>query len=81
MLFLADRLREEVGAARVSAFVTSHVVFFLVHQAAHDAAADCAAGAVQAAWHGQIDVWPSIPAAVYHAHAPDGARWIVKRRW
>lgn len=57
--FLADRLGEEIGAARVDAFATPHVVFLLAHQGVHEAAADRAAAAVQAAWHGQIDVWPS----------------------
>jgi hypothetical protein len=62
--FLADRLGEEVGAARVNAFATPHVAFFLAHHAAHQAAADRATVAVQATWRGQIDVWPSVPAAV-----------------
>ena len=54
--FLAERFGEEVGAARVSAFTTSHVVFYLAQQPVHQAAAERAADAVSAAWHGQIEV-------------------------
>ena len=61
--FLADRLGEEIGAARVNAFATPHVVFLLAHQGVHEAACHRAVAAVQAAWHGQIDVRPSIPTA------------------
>jgi hypothetical protein len=62
--FLADCLGDELGAPRVGAFVTPYVVFFLVQQSVHGAALENAAAAVPAKWHGQINVWPPIPAAV-----------------
>jgi len=64
--FLADRLAEELGAAEVSAFVTSHVVFFLVQQPGHRRALAAASESVRSKWHGQIEVW----AGPIHA-APD----------
>jgi len=56
--FLADRLRDEIGAPRVEGFATSHVAFFLVHQAGHSAAIEKAVETVQSKWSGQIDIWP-----------------------
>lgn len=62
--FLADRLRDELGAPRVEGFATPYVGFFLVHQAAHSTALEKGAEAVQAKWPWQIDLWSSFQPAV-----------------
>jgi hypothetical protein len=62
--FLADRLRDELGAPCVEGFATPHVAFFLVHQARHRAAVENAAATVQSNWSEQIDIWPAVQPAV-----------------
>jgi hypothetical protein len=56
--FLADRIAEELGCSRVTAFRTSHVAFFLAQQPAHFQALDGAAIAIAAQWPRQIEPWP-----------------------
>jgi hypothetical protein len=56
--FLADRIAEELGCSRVSAFRTPHVAFFLAQQPAHHEALDRVAPAVAAQWPRQIEPWP-----------------------
>lgn len=62
--FLAERLREELGAPRVEGFATPYVAFFLVHQVGHSAALEKAVQTVQSKWSRQIDVWPPVQVAV-----------------
>jgi hypothetical protein len=62
--FLADRLRDELGAPCVKGFATPHVAFFLVHQARHGGAIDRAVETVQSKWSDQIDIWPPVQIAV-----------------
>jgi hypothetical protein len=56
--FLAERIAEELGGPRVSAFKTPYVAFFLAEQPTHTAALRGAAAAVAARWLGQIAPWP-----------------------
>jgi hypothetical protein len=56
--FLADRIGEELGCARVTAFRTSHVAFFLAQQPAHYPAFEGLASAVGKQWLRQIEPWP-----------------------
>ena len=56
--YLADRIAEELGCVRVSAFKTSHVAFFLAQQSAHFRVLEGVAPAVAARWPGQIEPWP-----------------------
>jgi len=51
--FLADRLRDELGAPRVEGLATPYVAFFLVHQAAHSVAFEKAVETVQSKWSGR----------------------------
>jgi len=62
--FLADRLRDELGAPCVEGFATPHVAFFLVRQDRHRAAVEKAAATVQSNWSEQIDIWPAVQQAV-----------------
>jgi len=62
--FLAHCLSAELQAAVVTAFVTAHVAFFVVHQSRHQVALQEAATAVGSTWRGQIDVWPQTTGAV-----------------
>ena len=55
--FLADRISEELACARVTAFKTPHVAFFLAQQPAHYPALHGVEEAVAASWPGQIEVW------------------------
>jgi hypothetical protein len=56
--FLAERIGEELGCARVTAFKTPYVAFFLAKQPAHAQALHATAAAVAAGWAGQIEPWP-----------------------
>lgn len=71
--FLAERLGDELQAARVTGLATPHVAFFLVHQAHHDAALEKAVEAVQTRWAGQIEAWPTIRGSGLTRAGADGA--------
>ena len=62
--FLADRIGEELHAPKVQAFATPYAVLFLVQQSVHAAALDVAATMVRSIWSGQVDVPPSVSAAI-----------------
>jgi hypothetical protein len=62
--FLADCLREELGAPRVEGFATPHVAFFLVHATGHAAALERVVEIVRSRWTGQFNLWPPLHAAV-----------------
>ena len=55
--FLAGRVAEDLRADHVTAFITPHVVFILVHRRAHHAALEETAAAMLRTWRGQIDIW------------------------
>ncbi len=54
---LARRMSEELGLVKVSAFVTSYVVFFLVWQPRHGRALSAAVQVVGTVWRTQIEPW------------------------
>lgn len=57
--YLAERLGDDLGASRVTAFATPYAAFFLVQQPEHRIALE---KAIHSRWQGQIDVWPPIAA-------------------
>lgn len=62
--FLAHCLSEELRAPSVAAFVTTHVVFFVIQQSTHRTAFQEAGALVDSRWRGQIDVWRQTGGAV-----------------
>ena len=56
--FLADRLADEFGATRVTAFRTPHVAFFLVQQPQHEKALKGCPHEIRNKWPGQLIPWP-----------------------
>lgn len=56
-MFLCDRLGDELGAPRVTAFLTARAAFLLAPQPRHAKAFLCSVG-VESQWRGQIEPWP-----------------------
>lgn len=61
---LVDCCAKELQTQRVMAFTTRYAAFFVVYQDGHRSALDEAAAVVRFTWQDQINLWPSMAAAI-----------------